>query len=96
MHAVADRRIPLPGLTNATTRQKHETGRYDEKLLGNANLALGGFINPGHPVGPDLVVTALQRGHCGDLPGPQTPTHLDELRGALTHGEILLMIDTEE
>jgi hypothetical protein len=44
MHAVADLRIPLPGLPNATTRQKHKTGRCAEKLLGNANLALGSFI----------------------------------------------------
>jgi hypothetical protein len=96
MHAVADRRIPLPGLTNATTRQMHDVWWRIEQLLWNANLALGSFINPGHPVGPDLVVTALRRGHCGDLPGPQTHTPLDELRGALTHGEILLMIGTEE
>ena len=49
MHAVADQRVRLTGLPNATTRQKHDAGRRVEKLLWNANLAvfalaLGSFI----------------------------------------------------
>lgn len=106
MHAVADQRVPLPGLPNATTRQKHDTGRQVERLLWNANLAvfslaLGSFITLVILYGLTgwllLCIAVMVATFLAGLGFTHVPnTHLDEFHDAIAHGEILLMIDTEE
>jgi hypothetical protein len=106
MHALADKDVPLDGLPNATSRQKHDAARRLEKLLWSANLALfclafGSCITLLILSGLSLwvlvciglmVVTFLAGLRFTHVPN----THLDEFQDALAHGEILLMVDTPE
>ena len=104
MHALADQRIRLDELPNATSRQKHDTARRVETILWNANLALftlafGGFITLLILVGLSgwllLCIAIMVATFLAGLSFTRTPnTHLDEFRDALAHGEILLMVDT--
>jgi len=106
MHAVADQQLPLTGLPNTTIRQKHDAGRRVEKLLWNANLtvfglALGGFITLIILYGLTgwllVCIATMIATFLAGLGFTHVPnTHLDEFRDAIAHGEILLMIDTEE
>jgi len=106
IHALGDRRTRLDGLPTSTLRQANDSASRLEKILWNANLAsfamaLCVFIAllltlkwSGWLLLPVAVMVA---NFLAGLRFTSVPnTHLGEFQDALTHGEILLMVDVAE
>ncbi len=103
MHAIAGKGVALTQLPPATERQRRDAAYRLERLLWNANLGLFflGFIglaislasswSIGLVLSIALMVLTLVAGALFALRIPDT--HLDEFRGVLSHGEVLLMVD---
>jgi hypothetical protein len=106
MHALAGKQVALTGLPEATDAQRRDVAHRVEDLLWGGNLVVFGLA-----LGTLLTVMAvncltgwllLPTGimlasfvaglHFSRLPN----VHLDEFRDALSHGEILLMVDVPE
>jgi hypothetical protein len=106
MHAVGDRRTRLDGLPNASLRQRNDTASRLEKLLWNTNLACFFMALVAALVMPIFIgmhwwlllpITIMASNFMVGLKFINTPnTHLGEFRDALSHGEILLMVDVPE
>jgi hypothetical protein len=106
MHAVGDRRTRLDGLPNASQRQKNDSGGRLEKLLWNCNLtcffiALATAVTMPLLTGPQwwllIPVGIMAANFLLGLKAINTPNaHLGEFRDALSHGEILLLVDIPE
>lgn len=103
IHAIAGKGILLTKLPPANERQLHDATRRIERAwwIGNLSLfflALAGLvfsIAQGYPVGTVIAIAFMALTFiAGDLFALRVPdTHLDEFRGALSHGEVLLMVD---
>ncbi len=106
IHALADSGTYLGELPGASDRQIHDTSRRIEAVLWDGNLvvfglALGVLVTllvVGRldawlllPLGV-MLASFMAGQRFTRLPN----THIDELRDALAHGEILLMIDVPE
>ncbi|MGB5179143.1 MAG: hypothetical protein WBP44_10495 [Gammaproteobacteria bacterium] len=106
IHALGDRRTRLDGLPTSTLRQARDSANLVEKLLWNANLvsfavALCVFIALILTLNwnwwlllPVVIMVANFFAGLGFTSLPNT--HLGEFQDALTHGEILLMVDVAE
>ena len=101
MHALAKPGVDLKGLPGATRRQRTDLVRRIERGLWNLNLgtffvALGLLIASlvwGFVSWPWLAIMLLSF-LGGNRFATRIPNaHLDEMVGALSHGEILLMVD---
>ncbi len=103
MHALPGKGATFTQLPLATERQQHDTVWHLERLLWSANLALFALALLGLVValafgsltGTVLTLAvAIASFVAGAVFALLVPnTHLDEFRGALAHGEILLMVD---
>jgi hypothetical protein len=103
IHAVAGRGITLTRLPPATERHRKDAGSRLERLAWSGNLALFALAAVGliaslagsSLVGGTLsVVSMMVTLAAGSLFALRVPdTHLDEFRGALSHGDVLLMVD---
>jgi hypothetical protein len=103
MHAIAGRGATLTRLPPATERQRRDAGARLERLAWSGNLVLFflgtvGLIASlawsslvGGALSVALMMLTLAAGALFALRVPDT--HLDEFRGALSHGEVLLMVD---
>ena len=103
MHAIAGRGATLTRLPPATERQRQDAGSRLERLAWSGNLALFflgavGLITSlawssllGATLSVALMLLTLAGGTLFALRVPDT--HLDEFRGVLSHGEVLLMVD---
>ena len=103
MHAIAGRGTTLTQLPPATERQRQDAGARLERLAWSGNLVLFflgtvGLIASlawsslvGGALSVALMMLTLAAGAWFALRVPDT--HLDEFRGALSHSEILLMVD---
>jgi len=106
IHALGDRRTRLDGLPASTLRQSRDTASRLEKILWNANLisfavALCVFIAMVLTMNWNwwllVPVVILVANFLAGLRFTSIPnTHLGEFQDALTHGEILLMVDVPE
>jgi hypothetical protein len=106
MHAVGDRRTRLDGLPGASARQQNDSASRLEKLLWNSNLACFCLALVSALVMPILIgmhwwlllpVAIMAANFLAGIKIINTPnTHLGEFRDALSHGEILLMVDVPE
>lgn len=106
MHAVGDRRTRLDGLPNSSLRQRNDSASHIEKLIWNTNLAcffialIAALLMPifiGMHWWLLLPVAVMATNFLAGLKFINTPnTHLGEFRDALSHGEILLMVDVPE
>jgi hypothetical protein len=106
IHALGDRRTRLDGLPTSTLRQARDTASRLEKILWNANLisfaiALCVFIAMVLTMNWSwwllVPVVILVTNFLAGLRFTSLPnTHLGEFQDALTHGEILLMVDVPE
>jgi len=103
MHAIPGKGVTLVQLPPATEKQQHDAAWQLERRVWVGNmalfsLALTGLIASlvwGSPVGSvlSLAIMALTF-TAGALFAMRVPdTHLDEFRGALSHSEVLLMVD---
>jgi hypothetical protein len=103
MHAIAGRGTTLARLPPATERQRQDAGSRLERLAWDGNLALF-FLGAvgllaalawsslvGVALSVILMLLTLAGGALFALRVPDT--HLDEFRGVLSHGEVLLMVD---
>lgn len=103
IHALARDGVDLAGLPPATPQQKMDAGGRLEQRLWKANLALfflallgllvafyHGSV-AGAVVALAVMITTFAAGALFALFVPDA--HLDEFRGALAHGELLLMVD---
>jgi hypothetical protein len=103
MHAVANRQASLEGLPLASRAQRKDLAHRLETVLWDGNLvvfglALGAMLTLGFvngltawlliPLGV-MLITFLAGMRFTRVPN----VHLDEFRDALSHGEILLMVD---
>ena len=103
MHAIAGRGTTLTQLPPATERQRQDAGWRLERIAWTGDLmlfflGLVGLIASlvwASPVGSLLSVVLMALSLiAGALFALRVPdTHLDEFRGALSHSEILLMVD---
>ncbi len=103
VHAIAGKGVTLTQLPPATDRQRRDAGLRLERILWNANLAvfalaLFGFIASlywGFSVWSVLTLAIMILTFVGGAAFAilVPDTHLDEFRSALSHGEILLMVD---
>ena len=103
IHAIAGRGATLTRLPLATERQRQDAGSRLERLAWSGNLALFflgavGLITSlawssllGGALSIALMLLTLAGGTLFALRVPDT--HLDEFRGVLAHGEVLLMVD---
>ena len=103
MHAIAGRGATLARLPPATERQRQDAGSRLERIAwtGDLMLFLLGLIGliaslvwaspTGSLLSIALMALTLIAGALFALRVPDT--HLDEFRGALSHSEILLMVD---
>jgi hypothetical protein len=103
MHAIAGRGATLTRLPPATEHQRQDVGSRLERLawIGNlllfflgtvgliASLAWSSLI--GGALSVALMMLTVVAGALFALRVPDT--HLDEFRGVLSHGEVLLMVD---
>ena len=106
IHALADKKVRLKGLPNASWHQSHDTGHRVEDLLWKINLfvfglALGSLatlllskgLNAWLLVPSGIMLVTFLVG----LLFTRVPnTRLGEFRDALAHGEILLMVDVPQ
>jgi hypothetical protein len=103
MHALANRRVSLEGLPPASRAQRRDMAHRLENVLWDGNLvvfglALGALLTLGFvneltiwlliPLGI-MLATFLAGLRFTRVPN----VHLDEFRDAMSHGEILLMVD---
>lgn len=103
IHAIAGKGIRLTQLPPANARQSHDAAWRIERAswAGNLSLfflALAGLvlsIAQGIPAGIAISIAVMTLTFvAGALFALRVPdTHLDEFHGALSHGEILLMVD---
>ena len=103
IHAIAGKGILLTKLPPANTRQLHDAAWRIERAgwTGNLSLfvlALAGLVVSialGVPAGAVLSIAFMALTFvAGALFALRVPdTHLDEFRGALSHGEVLLLVD---
>lgn len=103
MHAIAGRGATLTRLPPATERQRQDAGSRLERIAWNGDLMLFflGLIGliaslvwaslVGSLLSVVLMLLTLVGGALFALRVPDT--HLDEFRGALSHSEVLLMVD---
>ena len=103
MHAIAGRGAMLTQLPAATERQRQDAGSRLERLVWDGNLVLfflatAGLLASlawsslaGTALSVALMLLTLIGGTFFALRVPDT--HLDEFRGALSHSEVLLMVD---
>jgi hypothetical protein len=103
MHAIAGRGATLTQLPPATERQRQDAGSRLERLAWSGNLALfflgvvgliaslAGSSLLGAALSVAMMLLTLAGGALFALRVPDT--HLDEFRGVLSHGEVLLMVD---
>jgi hypothetical protein len=106
IHALGDPRTRLDGLPIATPRQKNDVAKRVEKTCWNLNLAsftlaLIALITLPIVHGPSwwlLIPAVIMIGNfMFGLRMTSIPSsHLGEFRDALTHGEILLLVDVPE
>jgi len=106
MHTLADKRVPLDGLPNASDRQRHDTARQIETILWDSNLVVFGLslgvlatllIIQGLTAWLLLPLAMMLATFLAGLRFTRVPNvHLDEFRDAMAHGEILLMVDVPE
>jgi hypothetical protein len=106
MHAIGDRRTVLDGLPNASLRQHRDSASRVEKVIWSSNLVCFGLALVATLVLPILIglswwlllpigvmAACFMAGlHFTSIPN----THLGEFRDALSHGEILLVVDVPE
>jgi hypothetical protein len=103
MHAIAGRGATLTRLPAATRRQRQDAVARLERLAWSGNLVLF-FLGTvgllaslawssliGGALSVSLMMLTLTAGALFALLVPDT--HLDEFRGVLSHGEVLLMVD---
>jgi hypothetical protein len=103
IHALAGRQVSLEGLPEATDAQRHDLAHRIETLLWDGNLvvfglALGALLTLGIINGLTawllLPLGMMLASFLAGLRFTRLPNvHLDEFRDALSHGEILLMVD---
>jgi len=103
IHAIGGEGRPLTTLPPATLRQRRDVGRYLEQVLWNGNftvfsIALVGLIASlfwGFSVWSTLAIgVMLATFVAGVLFAVTVPdVHLHEFRNALSHDELLLMVD---
>ena len=103
MHAIAGRGATLTHLPPATERQRQDAGARLERLAWSGNLVLFFLATVGlltslawsSLIGAALSVALMMLTVvAGALFALRVPdTHLDEFRGVLSHGEVLLMVD---
>jgi hypothetical protein len=103
MHAIAGRGATLTRLPPATERQRQDAGSRLERIAWTGDLMLFflGLIGliaslvwaslVGSLLSVALMLLTLAGGALFALRVPDT--HLDEFRGALSHSEVLLMVD---
>jgi len=103
IHAIAGRGVTFTQLPSATERQRKDVASRLERLVWSGNLvlfalatvgliaSLAGSSLMGGALSVVLMTLTLATGALFALRVPDT--HLDEFRGALSHGEILLMVD---
>lgn len=106
MHALGNRRTRLDGLPTSTLRQTNDAAGHLEAFLWNANLvsfalALGILLVMLVTTGWSLWLLApaalMVTNFLAGLWFTRLPnTHLGEFRDAMSHGEILLMVDVPE
>lgn len=106
IHTIGNRHTRLDGLPTATLRQANDAACRLEKILWNANLlsfavALCVFIALLFTLAWTwwlaVPITIMVANFLVSLSFSSVPsTHLGEFRDALTHGEILLMVDVAE
>jgi len=106
IHALGDRRTRLDGLPASTSRQANDTASRLEKVLWNANLisfavALCVLIAMVFTMNWSwwllVPVVIMVANFLAGLRFTSIPnTHLGEFQDALSHGEILLMVDVPE
>jgi len=106
MFALGNQGKQLDGLPSASLRQYNDAAGHLESFLWNANLlsfvvALGIFIVLLVTAGWNLWLLApaaiMLANFLAGLRFVQLPnTHLNEFRDAMSHGEILLMVDVPE
>lgn len=103
VHALAREGLELTSLPLATQRQKRDACCSIEKLLWNGNLAIFGIASvmlitslfAGFSGWSVLALAVMGTSFAvGSLFAVKVPqVHLDEFSDALSHGEILLMVD---
>jgi hypothetical protein len=103
MHALAGEQVSLEGLPEASDAQRHDLARHLETFLWDSNLvvfgvALGALLTLGLSSGLTawllLPLAIMLASFLAGLRFTRLPNvHLDEFRDALSHGEILLMVD---
>lgn len=103
VHAIPGKGVHLMQLPLATERQQHDAGGRLERIVWNANLglfwvALVGLLAAvyfnllaGALAAVAVMVATFFGGAWFAVRVPDV--HLDEFRGMLSHGEILLMVD---
>jgi hypothetical protein len=103
VHAIAGKGASLTQLLPATEQQRHDAVWRLERMLWIGNLllfslALIGFIAcmiqgawPGVILSFVILALSITAGALFAMRVPDT--HLDEFRGVLSHGEVLLMVD---
>jgi hypothetical protein len=103
IHVLAQPGANLDGLPPATERQRHDILKWLETTLWGGNLVLFGLafaglvlaVILGNVMGVVLAVSLMIVSFTGGaLFALRMPTvHLDEFQEALSHGELLLMVD---
>jgi len=103
MHAIPGKGVTLMHLPPATEKQRHDAAWQLERRMWTGNMALFALALAGLIVSfvwessfgavLSLAIMALTF-TAGALFAMRVPdTHLDEFRGALSHSEVLLMVD---
>jgi len=102
IHALARPDISLAGLPGATRRQRQDEGYALERIAWNGNLWLFGVALVGAVLAAAagallwavICIAVMAASFTAGLLFCYVPdAHLNEVRGALHHGEVLLMVD---
>lgn len=102
IHAITREGEQLQTLPLATAAQRRDLGRVVETWLWNGNLALFGValiglvvgLSTGHPVWAVVMAAVMVGTFVAGLLFTYVPNvHLKELQPALSHGEVLVMVD---
>lgn len=103
VHAIPGKGMHLTQLPQATERQQHDAGGCLERIVWNANLglfwvalavllaAIWFYSLAGALAAVAVMVTTFFGGAWFAIRVPDV--HIEEFRGTLSHGEILLMVD---